>query len=77
MDVSRRSVVTAAESSALAAPTDTAEIIIDLPPGSEVLVREVRDEWSFIEVPADERSQGWVRTSALTRLWPYSPALIQ
>lgn len=76
-EASRRAVVTAATTSALAAPTDTAGVIIDLPPGSEVVVRESRETWSYVEIPGDQPRVGWVRAKALTPLWPYSPALIE
>jgi tetratricopeptide (TPR) repeat protein len=72
-----RAIVTRAESSALAAPTETAGVIIDLPPGSEVAVREARDTWSYIEIPGDPPRVGWIRSHALSPLWPYSPELIQ
>jgi tetratricopeptide (TPR) repeat protein len=75
--VSRRAIVTQTEAAALAAPTDTAGLIIDLPPATEVIVRESRETWSYIEVPGDQARVGWVRTRALTPLWPYSPALIE
>jgi tetratricopeptide (TPR) repeat protein len=76
-EATRRAIVTQSETSALAAPTDTAGVIIDLPPGSEVAVREARDTWSYVEIPGDQPRVGWVRSKALTPLWPYSPALIQ
>jgi len=76
-EVSRRAVVTQGDVAALAAPTDTAGVIIDLPPGSEVIVHEARDVWSYVEVPGDKPRLGWVRGQALSRLWPYSPALVQ
>ena len=76
-EASRRAVVTQAETAALAAPTDTAGVIIDLPPGSEVVVRESRETWSYVEIPGEPARVGWVRARTLTPLWPYSPALIE
>ncbi len=76
-EASRRAVVTHVSAAALSAPTDTAGVIIDLPPGSEVLVREARESWSYIEIPGSPSRVGWVRSTALTSLWPYSPELVQ
>lgn len=76
-EIGRRAVVTQAETAALAAPTDTAGVIIDLPPGSEVSLRESRENWTYIEIPGDQPRVGWVRAKSLTPLWPYSPALIE
>ncbi len=73
----RRAIVTQTDTTALAAPTETAGIIIDLPPGSEVVVRENRDNWSYVEIPGSPTRVGWVRRSTLTPLWPYPPELIQ
>jgi len=74
---SRRAVVTRPDAAALAAPTDTAGVIIDLPPGSEVIVRDPRDSWTYVEIPGNPPRVGWVRSRSLTPLWPYSPSLIQ
>jgi Tetratricopeptide repeat len=60
---------------ALAAPTNSAGEITDLPPGSEVIVGESKDGWSFIETAGGRF--GWVKEPVLTPLWPYSPALIR
>jgi len=76
-EISRRAIVTQPSSSALAAPTTTAGIIIDHPPGTEVIIKEPREAWTYIEIPGQPARVGWVRSSALTPLWPYSPALIQ
>jgi len=75
--VSRRAIVTQPQASALAAPTDTAGVIIDLPPGTEVIVQEPREIWSYIEIPGEPSRVGWVRAQTLTPLWPYSPALVE
>jgi tetratricopeptide (TPR) repeat protein len=71
----RRAVITANGTSALAAPTDTAAVIIDLPPGSEVSLRQERDLWAYAELPGDR--VGWVKKESLTRLWPYSVELVE
>jgi tetratricopeptide (TPR) repeat protein len=76
-EASRRAIVIQPETSALAAPTDTAGIIIDLPPGSEVVVKESRETWIYVEIPGDQPRVGWVRATTLSPLWPYSPALIE
>ena len=75
-DVSRRAVVTQADVAVLSAPTETAGVIIDVPPGSEVIVHETRETWSYVEVPGDQPRFGWVRGQSLARLWPYSPSLL-
>lgn len=76
-EASRHAIVVLSETSALAAPTDTAGVIIDLPPGSEVVVKESRETWTYVEIPGDQPRVGWVRATTLSPLWPYSPALIE
>ena len=71
----RRSVVTAAGASAFTAPTDTAAVVIDLPPGSEVSRLEEREHWVYANLPGQR--VGWLRKESLTRLWPYSTALVE
>lgn len=76
-EITKRAVVVKAETVAQAAPTGTAGVIIDLPPGSEVTVTEQRETWSCVTIPGvpdrgiPERT-GWVRREALEPLWPYS-----
>lgn len=60
---------------ALTAPADTAGVVIDLPPGTEVVIREERETWAYVEIPGER--VGWIPKEAATRLWPYSPALIE
>ena len=76
-ELARRAVITKNGFAALAAPTPTAGVIIDLPAGSEVSVKEARESWSFVEIPGDPARVGWVRREALATLWPYSPELIK
>jgi hypothetical protein len=76
-ELARRAVVTRDEVAALAAPTPTAGVIMDLPAGSEVSVREARETWSYVEIPGDPARVGWVRREALTPLWPYPRELIR
>jgi tetratricopeptide (TPR) repeat protein len=76
-EVAARAIITQPETSALAAPTDTAGVIIDLPPGSEVRIKESREKWSFVEIPGEPLRVGWIRTPAATALWPYPPTLVQ
>ena len=49
----------------------------DLPPGSEVRIKESREKWSFVEIPGEPLRVGWIRTPAATALWPYPPTLVQ
>ncbi len=81
-EIARRAVVVQAGAVAQAAPTGTAGVIIDLPPGSEVTVTEERDAWTCVTIPgAPERGVpervGWVRREALERLWPYAEELVE
>ncbi|MFN0125825.1 MAG: tetratricopeptide repeat protein [Verrucomicrobiales bacterium] len=76
-EASRRAVVTQVGVTALSAPTDTAGVIIDLPPGSEVVTGEARETWTYVEIPGTTARVGWVRSQSLSPLWPYSPELIQ
>lgn len=76
-EVAQRAVITQSGAAALAAPTETAGVIIDLPPGSEVAVKESRDIWSYVEIPGTPARVGWVRRQNLSPLWPYSSALVE
>ncbi|MGI8603613.1 MAG: tetratricopeptide repeat protein [Verrucomicrobiales bacterium] len=70
-----RVIVVAPGVAALSAPTDTAGVVIDLPPGSEISLRAERDSWLYAELPGDR--VGWVKKEGITRLWPYSPELVE
>lgn len=77
----KRAVVVKPDTVAQAAPTGTAGVIIELPPGSEVAVTEERASWSCVTIPgAPERGLpervGWVRREALEPLWPFPAQLL-
>lgn len=78
--VVNRAVVTQANAKALTAPTEMATgTVIDLPPGSELIVEETRDDWLYVRVPSEDRatdSVGWVRRALTQPLWPYNTSLL-
>ncbi|MEM9481082.1 MAG: tetratricopeptide repeat protein [Verrucomicrobiota bacterium] len=47
--------------------------IIDLPPGSEVIVVADRQPWTYVEVPDELR--GWIKSKGISPLWPYGSEL--
>ncbi|MGK0184374.1 MAG: hypothetical protein ACI9R3_000140 [Verrucomicrobiales bacterium] len=68
-------VVVAPDTTALAAPNNSAGRIVAVPPGTEVAFLEQRGAWIYAEIPGSSR--GWVRASQLTQLWPFSIRLLE
>ncbi len=68
--VDQRAVVTATGTVAQTSPVPDAKTIIELPPGSEVRIVTDSGPWQYVDIPGDLR--GWVKTEAITRLWPPS-----
>lgn len=66
--VDQRAVITAAGAIAQTSPVPDAKTIIELPPGSEVRIVNNSGPWQYIDIPGELR--GWVRTEAVTPLWP-------
>lgn len=66
--VDQRAVVTATDTVAQTSPVPDAKTIIELPPGSEVRIVTDSGPWQYVDIPGDLR--GWVKTEALTPLWP-------
>jgi len=50
------------------APTDSAQKLADLPPGTPVRIIGARDDWSLVRLPIGV--DGWVRTAALEPVFP-------
>jgi hypothetical protein len=71
------SVVMSEDLSVLNAPADSADPLISINAGSLVHVLEERDKWSYLELPGETGTRGWLKTAALEKLWPYSPALVE
>jgi Tetratricopeptide repeat. len=49
------------------ATADSAQSILALPAGSEVLVLQPRGDWSYVVLPTNRR--GWVSAKAIARIW--------
>ena len=58
------------------APAETADTIIEISPGSQVLHLENRGDWTYVETPGDKQTRGWVRSKLLEPLWPFDPKLV-
>jgi TPR repeat protein len=69
-------IVTASEVKATTAPADSGDEVIELPEGSQVRQLQELDGWSYVETPGERKTRGWVKTSALTPLWPWDAALV-
>ena len=63
-----RAIVVGTDIEAHVAPTPDAEIVIALPPGSEVLRLVRRGPWDYVEIPGKLR--GWIRSEVATQIWP-------
>ena len=57
--------------SALNVPAETADKVIAINAGSQVRRLETRGDWTYIELPGDHATRGWVRTATLEPLWPF------
>lgn len=68
--VDQRAVVTVPDTVAQTGPVPDAKTVIELPPGSEVRIVTDSGPWQYVDIPGDLR--GWVKTEALTPLWPPS-----
>lgn len=62
--------ITANGAAALTSPVPDAKTVIDLPPGSEVLILQETGQWTYVEIPGDIR--GWLRNEQLAAVWPIS-----
>jgi len=66
--IDHRAVVTATDTVAQTSPVPDAKTVIELPPGSEVRIVTDSGPWQYVDIPGDLR--GWIKTEALTPLWP-------
>ena len=57
--------------SAVNVPAGTADTVIAINAGSQVRRLETRGEWTYVELPGDTATRGWVRTATLEPLWPF------
>jgi tetratricopeptide (TPR) repeat protein len=62
--------ITTSGAKALTAPAPDAKPVIELPPGSEVLILRAAGSWTYVEIPGDLR--GWIRSESLRAVWPVS-----
>lgn len=63
-----RAIITSTNTIAQTAPVPDAKTVIELPPGSEVRIVTDSGPWQYIDIPGGIR--GWVRSEALSFLWP-------
>jgi len=66
--IDHRAVVTATDALAQTSPVPDANTVTELPPGSEVRIVTNSGPWQYIDIPGELR--GWVKTEAITPLWP-------
>ena len=59
------------------APADTADQLIAVNGGSLVHPLETRGNWSYVELPTENGTRGWLKTNSLEKLWPYGAGLIE
>lgn len=59
------------------APAENADTVISLPPGSQIRPLEKRGDWTYLEVPNEQSTRGWVKTSSIEKLWPYPAHLVE
>jgi hypothetical protein len=68
-DIASLGVVVSLDAVAVNGAFPGAEPVIELPPGSEVRIRETRGDWRFVYIPGE--IAGWVDASDVEPLWPY------
>lgn len=71
------SVMVEASVNALNAPATMADEVIPVTPGTQVKPLEERGDWTYIEMPVETSTRGWVPTASLKPLWPFDPKLIE
>jgi hypothetical protein len=59
------------------APAETADPLIGINGGSLVHPLETRGKWTYVELPGEYGTRGWLKSSVLEKLWPYAPGLIE
>lgn len=62
---------------ALNAPASMADEVITVTPGTQVKPLEKRGDWTYIELPVETSTRGWVPSSSLQPLWPFDSKLIE
>ncbi len=58
------------------APAEAADEVISLNLGTQSHPLETRGQWSYVELPGEVATRGWIRTKNLEPLWPYANSLI-
>ncbi len=71
---SELSMVMKEDLSVLNAPAETADALITINAGSLVHPLEVRGPWTYLELPGESGTRGWLPTATLEKLWPYPEA---
>ena len=56
---------------ALNVPAETADTLIAIKAGSQVRRLETRGDWTYVELPGENSTRGWVRSETLEPLWPF------
>lgn len=64
-------------SKATNAPAESADTIIEISPGSQVMHLETRGDWTYVELPGDKSTRGWIRSKLLENLWPFDSKLVE
>ncbi|TLD72104.1 hypothetical protein FEM03_05090 [Phragmitibacter flavus] len=69
--------VTAVDTRAYTAAARTSGLVMpNVPPGSNVRRLYERGAWTYVEIPTEQPSRGWVTSDSLSRLWPFDPAYL-
>lgn len=59
------------------APAEKSPAVIPANPGTQVRHLETRVGWTYVEFPGELSTRGWIKSTALEPLWPYSQSLIE
>jgi hypothetical protein len=65
------SVVTQNKVIAKNAPAETADDVMALYPGTQVLHLQTRGNFTYVQAPGNLATRGWVPNETLEKLWPY------
>ena len=66
--IDHRAIITGTDIKAQTGPVPDANTVTELPPGSEIRIVTDSGPWQYVDIPGELR--GWVKTAALTPLWP-------
>jgi hypothetical protein len=60
---------------ALTAPAESADQVIAVNAGTQVRPLESRGRWTYVELPGDTATRGWMKSDSLQPLWPFPESL--